>query len=166
MIVDMFLVYKFIKLLSTPFNEWDAYSFGIIDAEGNILRRSRDLKTQKERSSWNKFDLMVLKIKRILEKMPGGKSRTASYAAALYLIKESENISREDGIFLSDEYIKNGFLNEYYYIKKSLCEEAPTNSAGSGNFAGLGIGKDGEPGLTPEQMKRYKKKKEIIKSLR
>jgi hypothetical protein len=31
-------------------------------------------------------------------------------------------------------------------------------SAGSGNIAGIGVGPQGEPGLTPAQQKRYKKK--------
>ena len=37
-----------------------------------------------------------------------------------------------------------------------LKEEAPTVSAGSGAIAGIGVGPDGEPGITPEQMKKYK----------
>lgn len=44
-------------------------------------------------------------------------------------------------------------------IVKKLCrEEAPTNNVGTGNIAGLGVGAAGEPGLTPKQMKTYKKK--------
>ena len=38
--------------------------------------------------------------------------------------------------------------------KDSLIEDAPTKNAGSGHVAGIGVGKDGEPG--------YKKKKKII----
>lgn len=37
-----------------------------------------------------------------------------------------------------------------------LKEEAPTVSAGSGAIAGIGVGPDGEPGITPSQMKKYK----------
>lgn len=33
---------------------------------------------------------------------------------------------------------------------------APTNSAGGGNIAGIGVGTKGEPGVTPKQMKRHK----------
>lgn len=39
-------------------------------------------------------------------------------------------------------------------------EDAPTNNAGSGNVAGLGVGPKGEPGVSPAaQKKRYGKTK-------
>jgi hypothetical protein len=41
-------------------------------------------------------------------------------------------------------------------FEKYMNEEVPVNNVGGGNIAGLGIGKDGEPGVTK------KKKKEII----
>lgn len=37
-------------------------------------------------------------------------------------------------------------------------EDAPTNAVGSGNIAGAGVGPQGEPGVTPKAMSRYKKK--------
>lgn len=37
-------------------------------------------------------------------------------------------------------------------------EDAPTNSAGGGGIAGIGIGPDGEPGVRPKSMNRYKRK--------
>ncbi len=39
---------------------------------------------------------------------------------------------------------------------KKLKEDAPANSVGGGNIAGLGVGPKGEPGLTPKQMKKHK----------
>ena len=36
--------------------------------------------------------------------------------------------------------------------------EEPVNSVGGGNIAGLGVGPQGEPGVTPKQQKKYKKK--------
>jgi hypothetical protein len=38
--IDLFLTYHFLKKLSTPFEEWDAYKLKIIDAEGNVLRKA------------------------------------------------------------------------------------------------------------------------------
>lgn len=37
-------------------------------------------------------------------------------------------------------------------------EDAPANSAGSGNIAGIGVGPDGEPGIPSRSARRYKKK--------
>lgn len=153
-VVDLFVVFQFIRRLTTPFNEWPAYEYGIIDKDGNILRRRRDLSSVRERKAWSKFDVMILKLKRLLAKVPGGNTRLGTYAAALWLIKESERIEH-NGDFITEEALEQELMQ---YM--SLTEEVvgPVNSAGSGNIAGIGIGKDGEPGLTPAQMKRYKKR--------
>ena len=43
MIVDLFLVFQFIKRLSTPFAEWKAYKLGIIDDSGKqLIKRSKN----------------------------------------------------------------------------------------------------------------------------
>jgi hypothetical protein len=164
MIVDLFLVYQFIRRLATPFKDWDAYKLGIIDADGNILKKARDLRTVDERKAWGKFDLMITKLKRLLAKVPGGSSRIASYAAALYLIKESEEIEKP-GYFLNEEQLESK-LAEYMSVVQEnrayddMFEDAIANAAGNGDIAGIGIGPDGEPGVTKSAMRKYKKKKE------
>jgi len=166
MIVDLFLVYQFIKRLATPWEKWPAYELGIIDKDGNQLKKRKDFRTVKERDAWGKFDLMIAKLKRLLNKIPGGQTRIASYAAALWLIKEHRDVDVET---LTEEQLEEQ-LNEYLtFVRESreddinaLFEEvmsaAPVNSAGSGAIAGIGIGKDGEPGLTKKQMDKYKKR--------
>lgn len=42
--------------------------------------------------------------------------------------------------------------------RKLAKEEAPANAVGSGNIAGMGVGPDGEPGVSPKAMSRYKRK--------
>lgn len=44
------------------------------------------------------------------------------------------------------------------YMNTEMNEEAPTMSAGSGKIAGIGVGPQGEPGVMPKAMKRYKDK--------
>jgi hypothetical protein len=152
-VVDLFFVFQFIKKLTTPFEEWDAYKYGIIDERGRILRKRRSLRTIKERQAWTKMDVMVLKLKRILAKIPGGSTRFGTYAAALWLIKESDRIEH-GGDFITEEEIREELM-QYMVLAEEVT--GPVNSAGSGNVAGIGVGKDGEPGLTPDQMRRYKK---------
>ena len=89
--ISLYATYKFIKRLVTPFDQWEAYQLGIIDERGNIKIKARERNTLELKRGLPKFDLLVLKIKRLLEKVPGGRSRIASYAAALYLIKEDVN---------------------------------------------------------------------------
>lgn len=86
---DLILIYQFIKRLTTPFKNTDAFKFGIIDKDGKKLKSPE---TTEEENAYGYFDRLVFNIKRLLEKLPGGKSRLSSYAAALFLIKESTNV--------------------------------------------------------------------------
>jgi hypothetical protein len=178
LIVDLWLVYQFIKRLTTPFKKWEAFKLGIIDENGNILKKRKDFTTASERKAFGIFDLMILKIKKLLAKIPGGSSTIASYAAALYLIREWKHFSDsslltedipdetiEESIKLfHDKYVNYIILQEV--VNKKIYEDAPTVNVGSGEIAGLGFGPQGEPGFTASQMKKYKKKAKTIKRLR
>lgn len=131
MVVDIFLVYQFIRRLVTPFKDWDAFKFGIIDDEGNILRKRSELKTREEKESFRVFDIMILKLKRLLEKVPGGKSRLASYAAALWLIKEGAHYTEDE----QDMFTEMSEEDLHAMFDRYLEEIA--NVAGGGNVAGL-----------------------------
>jgi len=75
MIVDLFLVYQFIKRLTTPFDQWEAYKLGIIDAEGNELKKRQDFTKVAERQAYGIYDRMILKLKKLLAKLPAGQTR-------------------------------------------------------------------------------------------
>ena len=85
--VEVFLAYRFVKLLATPFDEWEAYKLGVIDNRGNSKKKAQ---TSEERKAFNLFHVVTRNIKRVLEKLPFGKSKLASFAAAMFLIRESE----------------------------------------------------------------------------
>ena len=93
--VDLFITYKFIKLLVTPWKKTEAYDEGVIDANGKLLIKVKD-QTSAQKKTYTTFERLVFNIKRILEKIPFGKSRIASYAAALYLLKEETGMEEED----------------------------------------------------------------------
>lgn len=139
--VDAYLVYQTVKRLTTPFKNWDAYKAGIIDDKGNVLKKRSSL-TSQEQEVWGYFDILTANLKKILSKLPGGSSRLATIAAAAYLLREHKESSQP----LDEEKLKN-------YVS-SLVEEAPANVVGSGNIAGVGVGAQGEPGIT----KRNKRK--------
>lgn len=130
MIADLFLIYQFIKRLATPFNEWDAYELGIIDDKGNQLKKRRDFSKQAEHKAFGLFDVATVKLKKLLEKVPGGKTRLGSYAAALWLIKEHKTIEQygDDYIWLEEQVIKevtqNMVLAESYAGLDELFEKA------------------------------------------
>jgi maltooligosyltrehalose synthase len=86
-----YIVYEILKKLIAPFKETQAYKLGIIDQRGKVLRPRHSLKTQEEKNSYTILDTMIFNIKKMIEKLPGGKSRLASFAAALWLIREAKN---------------------------------------------------------------------------
>ena len=93
--VDLFITYKFIRLLTTKWNKTDAYKEGVIDAKGKLLVKGKD-QTSAQKKAYTVFDKLVFNLKRILEKVPFGKSQIASYAAALFLLKEETGMAEED----------------------------------------------------------------------
>ena len=106
MVVDLFMVYQFIRRLATPFEKWPAYKEGIIDKDGKVLIKSKDLNTKKQRAAWRIFDRMIANLKKLLAKVPGGSSKLASYAAALFLIREYKAFTDED-MFLNEDITDN-----------------------------------------------------------
>lgn len=90
--VNTFLVYQFVRELTRSWEEMRAYDLGIIDKEGKLLKKVKDLVTQEERESYTLFHRLVWNIKRMLEQLPGGASKIKSYAAALWLLKENKDL--------------------------------------------------------------------------
>ena len=93
--VDLFMTYKFIRLLTTKWNKTEAFKAGVIDDKGKLLVKGKD-QTEKQKQTYQLFDKMVFNLKRILEKVPFGKSQIASYAAALFLLKEETGMEEAD----------------------------------------------------------------------
>ena len=88
---DLFYTFRFIKLLTTPFDETDAFKLGIIDEKGK--RTKKPLSTSEEKSAFTTFHRLVFNLKKLLAKVPGGSSKLASYASALFLIREKYELS-------------------------------------------------------------------------
>lgn len=87
---DLVYTFRFLKLLVTPFEKTNAFKLGLIDDKGKKLRKAE---TTEEKSAYNPFHRIVFNIKKLIAKAPGGSTRIASYASALFLIKEKYNIS-------------------------------------------------------------------------
>lgn len=85
--IDLYMTYKFLRILTQRFEDTDAFKFGIIDKDGKILKKRNTLKGE-EKNAYTIFHRLIWKIKRIMGKLPLGKTRLASYAAALWFVKE------------------------------------------------------------------------------
>jgi hypothetical protein len=124
---DIYLTYRFIRALVTPFNKTKAFELGIIDADGNPLKKKRDLKTTEEKTAYTIYDRLVFKLKRLLGKIPGGKTRLASFAAALWLIKEQVCQNEEQAYVIEEEVMKHLKLEQSDF--DALMESAPAELA-------------------------------------
>ena len=113
---NIYFVYQFLKKLVTPFEKTEAFKLGIIDKDGKILKKRRDLETKEEKSAYNLSDTLVWNLKKILGKIPFGKSKLASYAAALWLIKEQDN----GKIFVNEKELEAQFFD---YFEKLQSDE-------------------------------------------
>jgi len=168
-LVDTYFLYEFLKRLVTPFNKTKAFELGIIDDKGTILKRRSQLTTREERRAFTMFDLLVWNLKKIIERIPFGRSRLASYAAALWLLREEKyhELYAEDKDLLTESF--NDFLEGIELdipTKHSIIElieeldkkkdfnllfETPINNVGDGKISGA------DPGGQPVGPKLKKK---------
>jgi len=118
--VDLFVTYRFIKLLTTPFNKTDAYKYGIIDDEGNRIREPNSsqvkviLNTSQLKNSYTILHKLVFNIKKIFAKIPGLRTKVGTYAAALFLLKDTLREHVSDPDVFEKEFMK--------YLKKNDIE--------------------------------------------
>ena len=104
---DLYFVFRFLRLLTMKYEKTDAYKLGIIDKKGKPLKRSSDLETVKEKSSYTMLHRLVWKIRGLIEKVPLlGKSILLNYAAALFLLKEQNNTR----VWTDENYMKRKLM--------------------------------------------------------
>ena len=113
--VDIYYTFRFLRQLVTPWTETKAYQLGLIDENGKVVRKAV---TPEEKDAYTLFFRLVYNIKRLLNKVPFGKTKLASYAAALWLIKENTKMS-ESAVF---EGFKAFIEQEGYEIDNTLTE--------------------------------------------
>ena len=93
--VDLFVTYRFLKLLTMPFEKQDAYKLGIIDKNGHRIKKEKstkpavELSTTELKNSYTILHKLVFNIKKIFAKVPGLRSKVGTYAAALFLLKDT-----------------------------------------------------------------------------
>ena len=114
--IDLFVTYRFLKLLTTPFSKMDAFKYGIIDKDGNRIKKENsdevavDLTTSQLKNSYTILHKLVFNIKKIFAKVPGLRTKVGTYAAALFLLKDTFKESVDDPDMFEKEFIK--FLKE------------------------------------------------------
>jgi len=120
-VVDSLIVFRILKMLTTPFKKTPAYKFGFIDERGNRIKtlpdpNNKNVKiannpvTADEKNSLTPLHRLVFNLKKIIEKVPFGKSAFASYAVALLLLKENTE--------MTDDQMEELFEKFYRQLKE------------------------------------------------
>ena len=110
--IDLFVTYRFLRLLTTPFEKTDAYKFGIIDKDGNRIRQPKstkpavELATSELKNSYTILHKLVFNIKKLFAKVPGLRTKVGTYAAALFLLKDTFKEHVEDPDMFEKEFMK------------------------------------------------------------
>ena len=124
--VDLFVTYRFLKLLTTPFNKTDAFKFGIIDKDGNRLKNEDGsvevLRTPDEKGAYTILHKLIFNIKKLFGKVPGLRTKVGTYAAALFLLKDTFKEHVEDPDIFEKEFMKY-LKEEGYELDNSISEE-------------------------------------------
>lgn len=160
-VVDNLLAFRIVYGLVTPFDKTPAYKAGVIDKNGNLLIKSKD-QTAEQKHTYSALDRLIFSLKRLLGKLPGGKSQIASVAAAYYLVKESY----ESGIPLNEQRVKNILhiidegvilVEEQLIVEEFMLalEEMGVGAIGGiANRVGTAVATD-QPVVNPKRKRKY-----------
>ena len=110
--IDLFVTYRFIRLLTTPFQKTDAYKLGIIDENGNRIKKPNstkpavELSTSEQKNAYTILHKLVFNIKKLFAKVPGLRTKVGTYAAALFLLKDTFKEHVEDPDMFEKQFMK------------------------------------------------------------
>lgn len=150
--VDSVIAYRILRMLTTPFEETDAYRLGIINNKGKELKRMSTLNSVDEKNAYSILHRMIFRIKRIIEKVPVENKKLVSFAAALSLVKEHAEKNSEptnlELLFLEKIEHNNNLTEELIIVEqfinnkhtktfRQFLEDAPVNNAGTPGVAGF-----------------------------
>jgi len=98
--IQLLTAYKLIRNITKPWEDWEAYKLGLIDDKGKKIRVS---KTREEQNAFPIMTVLAANIKRLVQKLPGGGTKFASLAAALFLLKEQCDLTDENIEYICEE---------------------------------------------------------------
>ena len=159
-LVPSFYFYKLADALSGPYTALSAYSAGVIDAQGNIL---------KPESSIDAFEYLVIKLKKIIDQLPYGmtKAQLGNYLSSIQYFSEAFEefeITQEQFHCMMEGFVCQATNNEVSYLE--LLEDMSVGAGGGApgslgtpvaNSQGPGVaGYDPKLGMTMQRRKQPK----------
>jgi len=105
-IVDTLIVFRILKMLTTPWTKFDAFKLGLIDKKGSRIK-DKKIESKEEKSALTLLHRLVFNLKRIVNKVPFGKTAFASYAVALLLLKEETKLNEDQMDELCEKFYRH-----------------------------------------------------------
>ena len=108
--IDLFVTYRFLNLLTTPFKKTDAFKLGIIDEKGHrILKPKTDkpaveIATTETRNAYTILHKLVFNIKKLFNKVPGLRTKVVHMLQHYFYLKT---------------HLKNLLMTQMYLKKNS-----------------------------------------------
>ena len=129
--IDLFVAYRFLRILTTPWEDQPAFKLGIIDKDGKLLKKSKWLKTTDEKEAFTLLHRLIFNLKRILSKIPGVRTKIGTYATALYLLKQhfASQVEEEDSI---QKAFVAWLIDNGYTTREDIVEELKEEVIGIG----------------------------------
>jgi hypothetical protein len=118
--IDLFVTYRFLKLLVTPWHKQEAFKLGIIDKNGKAIKKARDLGKESEREAFTLLHRLVFNCKRIMNKIPFVRSQLGTYATALFLLKEHYKIENLPEAQVTKYLLENKLIDLNDYISEEV----------------------------------------------
>lgn len=120
-IINTLVVFKILKMLVTKFKDFDAFKLGLIDKDGNRIK-SKPIATSDDKEAMSMLHRLVFNLKRIIQKVPFGKTAFASYAIALALLKEHLNLNADQMEELCEKFYRH--LKDENILEPEMLSEA------------------------------------------
>lgn len=117
-VANNLIALQLLTMLCTPFSEFPAYKTGVIDDKGNYLVRP-EYRTLEQRKSIGYLDRLIINVKKLINKLPGGENKIKNVVAGMFLIRESVGRYRVgDSVLLEeDEHLLDPFKEDLWALK-------------------------------------------------
>ena len=122
--MDNAIALRLLVMLTTPFKEMDAYKAGVIDDKGKYIVKPND-RTAEQKKVLTYLDKLIINVKKMINKLPGGENNLKNIIAAMILIKE--NMEYENKVVLTEEnfakvYDDSKYDDDKVRFIKTWCE--------------------------------------------
>lgn len=117
-VANNLIALQLLTMLCTPFSEFPAYKTGVIDDKGNYLVRP-EYRTLEQRKSIGYLDRLIINVKKLINKLPGGENKIKNIVAGMFLIRESVGRYRVgDSVLLEeDKHLLDPFGEDLWTLK-------------------------------------------------